>query len=368
MSNWGSFVGEVEDAVASGDPIKRVDTLRRMTSLFVDQAPNLKEAHVTVFDEVILRLARDLEFKARVELSERLAAIHNAPVKVVRELAFDQDIKVAGPVLAGSSRLAEDDLVAIAHDRGQDHLFALSRRSTLSERVTDILVDRGDQRVVRAVAHNEGARFSERGFTHLMTRARGDDVLQGILKTRRDIPPRQMQELVAIAREKVRETLREEYANTADEVFDAAVDEAAEAAAETMQPTILANDYEAAVAAVRQKSRSSGLVEEDVVDWIKAGQMEEALAAMAHLAGIPVEMVARAYYAAHYDPLLFIVRSIKFGWGSFKLLLTVKAGRQPSSEVIKSAFDSFQQLSVQTAQRVVRFTAVREQAMHPSAA
>src|SRR3712207_9346377 len=90
MSNWGSFVGEVEDAVASGDPIKRVDTLLRMTSLFVEQAPNLNDAHVTVFDEVILRLARDLEFKARVELSERLANIGNAPLKVVRDLAFDK--------------------------------------------------------------------------------------------------------------------------------------------------------------------------------------------------------------------------------------------------------------------------------------
>jgi uncharacterized protein (DUF2336 family) len=368
MSTWGSFVGEVEDAVASGDPIKRVDTLRRMTSLFVEQAPNLKEAHVTVFDEVILRLARDLEFKARVELSERLADIGNAPLKVVRDLAFDKDITVAGPVLERSSRLDEDDLVAIAHDRGQDHLFALSRRSTLSERVTDILVDRGDQRVVRSVADNDGARFSERGFVQLMTRAREDEMLQTVLKTRRDIPPRQMQDLVAIAREKVRETLRSEYAGAADEVFDAVVDDVAQAAAETLQPNVLVNDFEAASAAVRQKARSSGLVEDDVADWIKAGQMEEALAAMAHLAGVPVEMVARAYHAAHYDPLLFIVRSIKFGWGTFKMLLTVKAGRQPSSDVIKSAFDSFQQLSVQTAQRVVRFTAVREQAMQPNAA
>jgi uncharacterized protein (DUF2336 family) len=368
MSNWGSFVGEVEDAVASGDPIKRVDTLRRMTGLFVEHAPNLKEAHVTVFDEVILRLARDLEFKARVELSERLADVGNAPLKVVRDLAFDKDITVAGPVLERSGRLDEDDLVAIAYDRGQDHLFALSRRSTLSERVTDILVDRGDQRVVRAVADNDGARFSDRGFTQLMARARGDELLQNILRTRRDIPPRQMQELVAIAREKVRETLRSEYAEAADEVFDGAVDEVAQAAAEAMQAAVLVNDFEEASLAVRQKARSGGVVEDDVVDWIKAGQLGEAIAAMAHLAGVPVEMVARAYHAAHYDPLLFIVRSIKFGWGTFKLLLTVKAGRQPSSDVIKSAFDSFQQLSVQTAQRVVRFTAVREQAMQPSAA
>jgi uncharacterized protein (DUF2336 family) len=368
MSNWGSFVGEVEDAVASGDPIKRVDTLRRMTRLFAEHAQNLTDAHVTVFDEVILRLARDLEFKARVELSERLADIANAPRKVVRDLAFDKDIQVAGPVLERSPRLDEDDLVAIAHDRGQDHLFALSRRSTLSVRITDILVDRGDQRVVRSVADNEGARFSERGFTHLMAKAREDSTLQNILKARGGISPKHMEELVAIAREKVRETLRDEFAGSADEVFNAAVDEAALVAAETMQANVLVNDFEAATAAVRQKARLDGLVEDDVVDWIRAGQMEEAIAAIAHLAGIPAEMVARAYHAAHYDPLLFIVRSVKFGWGTFKLLLTVKAGRQPSSDVIKSAFDSFQQLSLQTAQRVVRFTAVREQAMQPNAA
>jgi uncharacterized protein (DUF2336 family) len=368
MSAWSSFVGEVEDAIASGDPIKRVDTLRRMTGLFLEQAPKLNEQHITVFDEVILRLARDLEFKARVELSERMADVGNAPRKVVRDLAFDKDIKVAGPILERSSRLNDDDLVAIAHDRGQEHLYALSRRSSLSEKVTDILVDRGDERVVRSVADNSGARFSERGFSQLMTRAREDDTLQTILKTRADIPPKQMEDLVRIAREKVRETLRAEYADTAGEVFDRAVDEAATMAAETFQARTLTSDLSAAMDLVRQKARTGGLVEDDVVDWIRAGKMDEAIAALAHLASVPVEMVTRAYHAAHYDPLLFIVRSIKFGWGTFKLLLTVKAGRQPSSDVIKSAFDSFQQLSVQTAQRVVRFTAVREQAVQPNAA
>jgi uncharacterized protein (DUF2336 family) len=367
MQGWRSLVGEVEEAIASGDPIKRVDTLRRMTNLFLDQAPNLREAHVTVFDEVILRLARDLEFKARVELSERLADVGNAPRKVVRDLAFDTDINVAGPVLERSSRLDDDDLVTIAHDRGQDHLFALSRRPTLSERVTDILVDRGDRRVVRSVAGNEGARFSERGFSQLVNKARDDADLQNILTRRSDIPPRRMEELVAIAREKVRETLREEFAHTGDAV-DAAVDDVAAVVAGTGQAKVVVSDFEAALELVRQRARSGGLTEQDVVEWIKVGKIEEALAAISHLANVPVQMVARAYHATHYDPLLFIVRSVKFGWGTFKLLLTLKAGRQPSSDVIKSAFDSFQQLSVQTAQRVVRFTAVRDQALQPNAA
>jgi hypothetical protein len=79
-------------------------------------------------------------------------------------------------------------------------------------------------------------------------------------------------------------------------------------------------------------------------------------------------VVVKAFHAAHYDPLLFIVRSLRFSWGTFKLLLAAKAGRQPPPDVMRNAFDSFQQLTVQTAQRVVRFTAVRDRASQPSAA
>ena len=48
--------------------------------------------------------------------------------------------------------------------------------------------------------------------------------------------------------------------------------------------------------------------------------------------------------------------------------LTAKAGRAPPPEIMRSAFEAFQQLSVQTAQRVVRFTAARERAAQTDAA
>ena len=370
MSTLVSFVSEVESAVASGDPTRHVETLRRMTDLFVEQAPHIAELHVSVFDEVILRLARDIEFRARVELSERLSDVANAPRKIVRELAHDETAEVAGPVLARSTRLAEEDLVAIAQSRGQDHLLALSRRTSLGERVTDVLVERGNERVVRSVAGNEGARFSVRGFDTLVERARADHALQGILTKRQDLPPRQMQALVEIARAQVRDTLGSEFGAGADSAVETALGEAAAAVAERGLTRGLVDDYGAAQAAVERQARAKGgqLAEDDVAAWLKAGQVEEALAALAQLAGIKVEMVARAYHATHYDPLLFIVRAVRFGWGTFKLLLTVKAGRQPPAEVLRSAFEAFQQLSVQTAQRVVRFTVVRESAQSTDAA
>ncbi|KAA2236808.1 DUF2336 domain-containing protein [Salinarimonas soli] len=359
MDPLASIAKEIEDAVGSGDPARRTEALRRMTNLFVEQAPHLKAMHVTVFDEVILRLARDIEFRARMELSDRLADVPNAPPRVVRDLAFDDDIAVAGPVLERSPRLAEGDLVEIAAAKGQDHLLSLTRRATLPEAVTDVIVDRGDTRVVRSVAGNQGARFSPRGFQELLEKARADETLQGILRARRDIPPRQLARLVEIAREQVRETLRPEFKGSESELLDEAIDEVSGAVARAGGSPTLVDDFRPAIQAVEQRARRAPISEDDVLAWLKEGRVAEALVAIAHIANINIEMVAGAYHSPHYDPMLFIVRSLRFGWITFKMLLTCKAGREPSEGVLKNAFDAYQHLSVQTATRVVRFTAVR---------
>jgi hypothetical protein len=62
------------------------------------------------------------------------------------------------------------------------------------------------------------------------------------------------------------------------------------------------------------------------------------------------------------------VRSVRFGWGTLKLLLNARSGMQAASEDLNGAFEAFQQLSIQTAQRVVRFTAARERAAQNAAA
>lgn len=354
-----AFVNEVEAAVGSEDPIRRLETLRAVTTLFLNQAPDLAETHVDVFDEVMLRLCRDVERRARAELADRLADIGNAPRKVVRDLAFDEAIQVAGPVLERSPRLAEEDLVAIARGHGQDHLLALSRRPELSGGLTDVLVERGDERVARSVAENGGAKVSGAGLARLIERARGDETLHERLRGRPDLPAEEITRLMELARDKVRATLKQEFGGLVEQVVNAAVEQVGKALTE---PEPLPEAFARAAAAVAERAQGVGVIEDDVADWIKAGRLEEALAAIAHLADMPVETVVRAYEGAHHDPLLFIVRSVRFGWATLKLLLNARSGVQATNEDLKGAFEAFQQLSIQTAQRVVRFTAARERA------
>src|SRR6188472_4168302 len=105
-----SIIAELEDAVRGGSPARRVETLRQVTDLFLNDGERLSEDQVKVFDDVLCILIARVETRARAELARRLAPVDYAPFEVIQHLAFDDEIEVAGDVLTNSSRLGTDAL------------------------------------------------------------------------------------------------------------------------------------------------------------------------------------------------------------------------------------------------------------------
>jgi len=136
------------------------------------------------------RLVNEIDHYARVAFGERIAEMARTPPTVTRTLALDDSIDVAGPVLRRSESLDEDTLIIGAKTKGQDHLFAISQRSELSENITDVLVERGDQKVVISTAANAGARFSDFGYTKLVSRSKNDSELALLVWARPEISAR----------------------------------------------------------------------------------------------------------------------------------------------------------------------------------
>ena len=99
------------------------ETLRRVTDLFLAGADRFTEDQVLLFENVLGFLVQRIETRARAELSTRLALVGNAPSRVIRRLALDDEIMVAEPVLAGSPRLTADDLIQVASTKSQGHLL-----------------------------------------------------------------------------------------------------------------------------------------------------------------------------------------------------------------------------------------------------
>jgi uncharacterized protein (DUF2336 family) len=355
MSVPASLLPELEEVVQHGSAEKRAETLRRITGLFLDGAPNFNDEHVALFDDVIGCLIEAIEVKALAELARRIAPVPNAPHGVVTTLAKNDNIAVAGPVLK-QARIDDRDLKYIAETKSQAHLLALSTRLGISETLSDVLVRRGDGTVVRSVATNQKARLSDNAFTSLVKRAERDGVLAEKVGLRTDIPPRLFRQLLMQATEVVQKRLlaqaKPEIQAEIRRVLAKVTDEVAVKAAP--------RNYTAALAAVQALHKERKLTEGDVADYARNGQYEETIAALATVSAVPVEVVDRLMNGERADPVLILARAAGFGWKTVREVMNSRPGPKPSRETLEAARENFERLTPATALRVVRFWQVRQ--------
>src|SRR3981189_2675520 len=211
-----SIVDEVETAINTGSAENRLETIKRVTDLFLASAGSFNSEQIELFDEVLERLVKTIEIRAIADVSARialaemslqLAPVPQAPPLVVRRLARHDEITVAGPVLTESARLSAEDLVEIAATKGEKHLLAISGRWWLKEVVTDALLARHYPSVSRRIVRNPGARVSAAGFAIVVAQAESDPELAVETGIRVDLPSGLRNRLLRAATEAVRSRL-----------------------------------------------------------------------------------------------------------------------------------------------------------------
>ncbi|MGC1776735.1 MAG: DUF2336 domain-containing protein [Xanthobacteraceae bacterium] len=362
MPSQQSLIGELETAIASGSKDKRVDALRRVTDLFVASADKFTDQQIDVFDDVLGHLIKRIEAKALTELSSRLAPINNAPIQVIQQLARDDDIAVAAPVIAQSQRLSDQDLIEIANSKAQGHLLAIANRSQIAAGVTDALLQRGDQHVFHRLAENSGASFSEHGFTSLVKHSERDERLAEKVGLRLDIPLRLFRELLLRATEAVRSRL---LAQASPENRDkiqrvlAAISEDAEHEAGFKSERDLAEAH-----AQMSARKSKGELNEALLFQLaKEGHYADVIAALSLLCGAPMQLIESLLEGKHSEAWLIPCKTAGLDWFTVRAIITCNpAGRALSDAALESAAADYSKLSQGSAARVLRFWQVRQAA------
>jgi uncharacterized protein (DUF2336 family) len=347
-----SIIAELEDAVRYGSSEKRVGTLRQVTDLFLHEGDRLSDDQVKVFDDVLCILIARVESRAKAELSQRLAPHDYAPFEVIQHLARDGDIAVAGAVLASSSRLRTSDLVEIASTRGQDHLLAISGRTNLPEAVTDVIVDRGERKVIRKLANNASARFSDAGYSGIVAHAEADAELVEILGLRLDLPLRFLSDLLRRATEAVRARLmaiapaelQEEIKRVLKSIADAARGD---------RP---ARNFTRAEQLVKLMKGMNELNEAAIIKFAKTKKFDEVAASLALLNNVPTDMMARLLEGPRSDLVLIPCKSAGWSWPAVEAVLQHRPSKPKIDELtLKVAWRDYGKLSEETAQRTLRF-------------
>ena len=351
------LLDELEAALTSGSIPRRIDILSRVTDLFVNNAESYSEEQIGVFDDVMARLVNAIETKARAKLAQRLAPIANAPSNVIHMLAFDDDIDVAGSVLTLSDRLDERDLLISAGTKGQKHLLAISQRRTLSEAVTNVLVERGDCDVIYSVVKNSGARFSDTGFRMLVDRSAADDTLATRVGMRADIPRAHFLVLLEKASATVRARLSAEnpQAKTAIEGVVAEVVSGMREESRHASP-----DFAAAQESVERQNRIRRIGEADVYEYARDRKFEETAIALSIMCDTPIDVVERALLDPGAEIILILAKVAGLSQSTTKAILLLRAAdRGMSAKDLDQALTSFNKLQTDTARRVLSFFRAR---------
>jgi uncharacterized protein (DUF2336 family) len=355
-----AIINELEEALSNGSADRRAKTLRRVTDLFVFGSSHFSKEHVAVFDGVFNHLIADIERSARASLAERLASVANAPPKVIRTLAFDDEINVAGPVLARSELLDNVTLVENARTKSQQHMLAISRRKVLAETVTDVLVERGNRDVALSAAQNTGAKFSEAGYVRLVKRSEGDDELAQAVGSRPEIPRQQFLKLLTTASNTVRVALETAHPQNAGMVRNVVAEVAT---AIQVKAAAASRDYAAAQAHVESLRAAGRLTEGDVEAFARAAKFEETAVALSIMCELPIDVVERAMVQDSEETILILAKSIGMSWATTKAILLLcadKGGLPP--QILEQCRMVFNKLKRETALQVVKFQQKRRMA------
>jgi uncharacterized protein (DUF2336 family) len=355
-----SLIPGLDEIIRHGDPKRRADAAQRISEMFLQGAGLFRPDHVDLVDGFLIDLVPHTEPAMRAGLAERLSVLANAPRKLVGQLAREDEILIAGPLLRRSPVIDDQALIEIARMKGQGHLLAISERSTLSPDLTDVIVRRGDRDTVRRAAGNAGALFSQAGYSTLIKRAGHDGVLTLTVGQRADLSGPQLKDLLAGSIDIVRRRLFEvvKPARQAD------IKQAMSEISGVPQKVESRRDFAPAQRTILALHRAGELNENALLGFAKGHKYEESVAALSAMSGVKIATLDRLVAGDRQDPVLIVGKAIGLEWATVRALILLRLGpsRVASPTDIENARVNFTRLMPSTAERVVSFWQVRQSA------
>jgi uncharacterized protein (DUF2336 family) len=366
MSIRGTLIDELESDLAHKPIGCRARALQRVADLFTQNSGQLSDEQIALFDDVMARLLNQIDVGARATFGRRLLEMTAVPPAVVRNLALDESIEVAGPILTEFEGVSEETLVEGAMTRSQSHLLAISRRRHVPQCVTDVLVERGNKEVAMSTTGNPGAKFSDFGYSTIVRRARSDRDLAACVWKRTEIPRFHLLTLFAAASQAVRQELQSinsQRANEIESMIGRARDELQTYSREHSQ------EYLAAFERVTSLQDSGRLTESAVLGFASAGQFYETALALSLIGDAPIGFVERSMVNDKCDHLLVLAKSIGLSFDAVRAILSLRTDRTDGSRAdLEEAGASYQKLRPETARKAIQYCRLWERTILSEAA
>ncbi len=325
---------------------RRVELLREVTDVFFAPTPPPREV-LDLFDGALDRMTDALEVELRAELAVRLSSLVQAPRRLVSRLIGDPDGAVAA--------VGEADLLKVVSQAGQSHLRAVSRRRDLTERVSDGIVERGDDETLGVLVANPEAPLSRTAAEAVVDRAMANPALHAAVVGRETLPVDLLNEMYLLVEQRLRDRITARNAALDAGMLDAALGASRRRMA--ARDVALAGDMDAAVAHVAHLAAAGPIPPQTVVGFLRSGERTRFTAALALAADVDTPAVQRILDRSDTEAFLLVCKVARWEEALLRsLLLLLKLHGDSPLPALMQRYDA---LPLETAERVVRFWKVR---------
>ena len=340
-------------------PERRLQLMRIMTDMYFDTADTRTEAEVYLFNDIMEKIVDSVSRDVKAHIAANFATLEGFPRSVVHKLASDDDIDVARPVIRDAASLTDEDLVDIARTKSQAHLTVIAQRETLSEKVTDVLIDRGDTAVVSTVSGNHGARISSDGIAKLLDKARYSVDLCEVLVERPDLSQATVERLIPL----VSESLVVKLAERGYEVGDALPPDVLETVRRRFRNALqVRKENILQVSVLIEEVRKGRMTLDAAVTKVADDQrLLDAASIIGEFARLDRNYALNLILRGKLQTVLILFRSLGLSFETLDAVLAVRAmklnARYATNPSVRRDYEA---IDSSVAQRVIRFIKVRQ--------
>jgi uncharacterized protein (DUF2336 family) len=208
-SSMALSAGDVEKLLGDSTPDARIDITNKLSANYTDS--KMSPTEVVVAEQIFRLLMRDMEVRVRSCLASNIKENDTIPKDIVLTLARDVE-EVSLPVLEYSQVLDDSDLIEIIQSTKEiSRHMAVSKRKEVSGRVTESLLDTGNDKVAMELANNVGAYISEDGLQKIIDSFGDNEKLLETVSKRPQLPVAAVEKLMNVVSASLAEELKKKY-------------------------------------------------------------------------------------------------------------------------------------------------------------
>ena len=318
----------------------------------------LSERERELMSEILRKLIHDCEMAVRRDLSERLAKAPNPPHDLIVMLANDE-IEVAEPILMKSEVLHDIELIRVIRHRTQQHQLVIAMRRSLSERVSDALVETGDVDVIKTLLENADAVISEAAMEYLTEESRRVDTYQEPLLRRDDLKPELAERMYLWVSAALRSHILENFDIQPGHLDDQLQGVARSIARDPEQHASVPDESNRASVLAARLAKQNKITPDFLVQVLRQGEVRLFEALFGELSGLRTPRLQSVLYDSGGDGLAVVCRVMEMPKPAFAtIFLLSRRGRQGTRSMdpreLSRALLLFDKMDLDAAKEVVK--------------